>query len=197
MGKSKLEFKSDTYTFILCVIDKCVRKSNDVFCKNDIDLPIWYRRKRPEFVRINTDPIDYSDRVGPVGRQLSDYSLMQCVLAWKRLLRRWWSSWRRRWDFASLSRFFLFFSSTYRKDLGAIETTERVFLSLFIEVLEPAQCMKSRILLSQWIRKYVREINARNTKMISRKFCQKKWLMIQSKIVISTQLTEYLSIYNQ
>ena len=91
------------YIYVLCVIDKCVRKSNDVFWKNDIILPIWYRRKRPEFVRINTDPIDYSGRVGPVGRQLSDYSLMQCVLAWKRLLWRWWSSWRRRWDFASLS----------------------------------------------------------------------------------------------
>ena len=31
------------------------------------------------------------------------------------------------------------FSSTYRKDLGAIETTERLFLSLLIEVLEPAR----------------------------------------------------------
>ena len=42
----------------------------------------------------------------------------------------------------------IFFPSTYRKDLGAIETTERVFLSLLIEVLEPAQCGKFLILLS-------------------------------------------------
>ena len=52
------------------------------------------------------------------------------------------------------------FSSTYRKDLGAIETTERLFLSLLIEVLEPAQCGKFLILLSlQNVKKVKCQIN--------------------------------------